>query len=120
VARSCHGNQASDIEFRIRDFEIRVLSLFRASDFPQRTLDWLTIDLGRASQTRDGIARRDFPRVGALSLGGLSLPMLLAEQARAATGGTSYVKEGHVDRRPAHGKCEQVSELSEFQHHGAA
>lgn len=44
-----------------------------------------------SDHTCAGFARRDFLRVGALGFGGLSLPWLLQEKARAAEGGASVV-----------------------------
>jgi hypothetical protein len=43
----------------------------------------LTITGGRGERFCDGFTRRDFLRVGALGLGGLTLPQLLAAEARA-------------------------------------
>lgn len=56
----------------------------------------LTIQTGSGGRTCDGIARRDFLRVGSLSLGSLTLPALLAEKARAATTRASYVKDKSI------------------------
>lgn len=47
----------------------------------------------------DGIARRNFLQIGALGLGGLTLPQLLQSQAMATdrkAGGSSYVKDKSV------------------------
>ena len=49
----------------------------------------LDIVLGNASHTCDGLARRDFLRIGALGLSGLALPSLLQTEARAAGNRTS-------------------------------
>ncbi len=43
-----------------------------------------TIQLPRTSRTCDGVTRRDFVRVGALSILGLTLPELLRQEAAAA------------------------------------
>src|SRR5262245_26770650 len=43
--------------------------------------------LGRSFDCCDGISRRSLLRVGALSLGGLSLPNVLAQRAEAARSG---------------------------------
>jgi len=43
-----------------------------------------------------GLARRDFLRIGALTLGGLALPQLLAARASGATAGASYLRDKSV------------------------
>ena len=42
---------------------------------------------GAAFSSCDGVSRRSFLRVGFLGLGGLTLPQLLAQRARAAEAG---------------------------------
>ena len=54
----------------------------------------LTLLHGKSFRSCDGIGRRDFLRVGTLSLGGLSLPWLLRNQAFAAERG--YLKDKAV------------------------
>ena len=56
----------------------------------------LTVFSGRSSRDCEGASRRDFLRVGALSLGSLTLPSLLAAQAAAAARGESFVKDKAV------------------------
>jgi len=57
----------------------------------------LTILDDRSSTSCDGTSRRDFLRVGALGLGGLSLPWLLkTEAAFAAAGKPHYVRKKSV------------------------
>ena len=46
----------------------------------------LTIESGQKSRFCDGFTRRNFLKVGALSMGGLSLPQLLEAQALSGTG----------------------------------
>ncbi len=48
----------------------------------------LTVFSGRGSRDCEGASRRDFLRAGALSLGSLTLPILLATRAAAASGET--------------------------------
>jgi len=43
-----------------------------------------------------GLSRRDFLRAGALGLGGLALPHLLAAQAAARAAGKSYVRDRSI------------------------
>src|SRR6266478_5511956 len=45
--------------------------------------------IGRSHRTCDGVSRRSFLRVGALGIGGLSLPNLLRYQAQAGQSGGS-------------------------------
>ena len=47
----------------------------------------LDIVTGNASRNCEGITRREFLQVGTLALGGISLPALLSERARAAEAG---------------------------------
>lgn len=54
----------------------------------------LTIFSGRGSRDCEGMLRRDFLRIGTLSLGSLSLPSLLA--ARASAEDNNYVKDKAV------------------------
>lgn len=56
----------------------------------------LTITSGGGSRDCEGTTRRDFLRVGALSLGGLSLPSLLAARAGAAQGDKIFVRDKAV------------------------
>ena len=55
----------------------------------------LTIDFQHGDRARPAMLRRDFLRVGTLSLGGLTLPGLFAAQA-AAAGKTDYVRDKSV------------------------
>ena len=55
----------------------------------------LTVFSERGSRDCEGASRRDFLRAGALSLGSLTLPSLLATRA-AAAGGETYVKDKAV------------------------
>ena len=48
--------------------------------------------IGRGQRTCDGISRRSFLKVGSLAIGGLSLPGLLRQRARAASGGRASRK----------------------------
>src|SRR5687768_13277522 len=43
-----------------------------------------------------GLTRRDFVRAGALAVGGLALPQLLAVQAAAKAAGKSYVRDRSI------------------------
>src|SRR5262245_17922208 len=45
--------------------------------------------IGRGQQTCDGIGRRAFLKVGALAVGGLSLPGMLRQRAAAAPGASA-------------------------------
>jgi hypothetical protein len=56
----------------------------------------LTLTSGRSQPDCSGLARRDFLRVGALTLGGLALPQLLAARAKAAGQGQSYLRHKSV------------------------
>ena len=55
----------------------------------------LSIATGHGSRQCDGVSRRDFMQVGALSLGSLTLADLLAARASAASGG-GYVNDKSV------------------------
>lgn len=55
----------------------------------------LTIGLGRGARDCSGMQRRDFLRIGTLSLGGLAFPHLLASQASAANSG-GYFRDKSV------------------------
>lgn len=55
-----------------------------------------TISDNRAARTCRGYSRRDFLQIGSLALGGLTLPMLLQERARAEARGRSLVKDKSV------------------------
>jgi hypothetical protein len=44
----------------------------------------LTISGGSSTRFCDGIARRDFLRIGGLAMGGMSLPQLMAAQSKDA------------------------------------
>ncbi|MEK6239359.1 MAG: DUF1501 domain-containing protein, partial [Planctomycetales bacterium] len=46
----------------------------------------LTIFTGKHGRDCDGVSRRDFLRIGSLSLGGLALPQLMAAKASAGEG----------------------------------
>lgn len=56
----------------------------------------LTLFSGRRHRNCDGPSRRDFIRAGMLGLGGLTLPWLLRNQARAAGGTPDYVRDKAV------------------------
>ncbi len=56
----------------------------------------LTLYTGRGDRDCDGLARRDFLRVGAAGLGGLTLPGLLAARALARDTGVDYVRDRSV------------------------
>jgi hypothetical protein len=56
----------------------------------------LTLQTGKGQRDCSGISRRDFMRVGALGLGGLQLPGLLASKAHAVASGLDYVKDKSV------------------------
>ncbi|MDA1015859.1 MAG: DUF1501 domain-containing protein [Planctomycetota bacterium] len=56
----------------------------------------LTIEFGTGNRDCSGMPRRDFLRIGSLSLGGLSLPGLLATQADAAGRKHGYFKDKSV------------------------
>ena len=45
-----------------------------------------TVETGRTSSFCDGVSRRNFLKVGALSMGGLGLPDLLRAQALSGAG----------------------------------
>src|SRR5436853_107847 len=52
--------------------------------------------IGRSHHTCDGVSRRSFLRVGALGIGGLSLPNLLRYQAQAGHGmGSQWMLTGY-------------------------
>src|SRR5437762_12670475 len=52
--------------------------------------------IGRSHRTCDGVSRRSFLRVGALGIGGLSLPNLLRYQAQAGQPSASSTKKKAV------------------------
>lgn len=56
----------------------------------------LTLSAPRSVVHCQGATRRDFLRIGALTLGGLSLPSLLATRAAAAAANKSYVRDKSV------------------------
>lgn len=56
----------------------------------------LTVVSGRNPRDCEGASRRDFLRVGALSLGSLALPQLLSARAAAAELGENFVKDKSV------------------------
>jgi uncharacterized protein (DUF1501 family) len=56
----------------------------------------LTITGDGAARNCAGMPRRDFLRAGALALGGLTLPQLLAMRARSAESGADYVRDKSV------------------------
>ena len=56
----------------------------------------LTVFTGSGERDCQGVPRRDFLRVGALSLGGLTLPGLLAARSAAAKQGQSFVRDKSV------------------------
>jgi hypothetical protein len=56
----------------------------------------LTIRSTTGSRDCQGQTRRDFLRAGLLGLGGLSLPWLLEQRARAAAAGAPYVRDKSV------------------------
>src|SRR5438045_2027382 len=56
----------------------------------------LTIDSRYGSRDCSGVTRRDFLRVGALGLGGLTLPGLLANKAQANETGINYIRDKAV------------------------
>ncbi len=56
----------------------------------------LTIQTTKGQEDCTGIPRRDFLRVGALGLGGLNLPGLLASKADASASGVDYVRDKAV------------------------
>src|SRR6185295_16954750 len=53
----------------------------------------LKLDLGRSDRQCDGVSRRDFLKVGALSVLGLTLPDLLRMEAAEAAGGAPARKK---------------------------
>src|SRR3954447_10262758 len=59
----------------------------RSHPTPIRTVAMLTLLSSRNGTACDGTTRRDFLRVGALGLGGLTLPGLLKARAEAAKAG---------------------------------
>ncbi|HUE74643.1 MAG TPA: DUF1501 domain-containing protein [Pirellulaceae bacterium] len=61
------------------------------------------ITCGRAQSYCDGISRRSFLQVGALTLGGLTLPRLLAAEAAAGIGSSSKaIINIHLSGGPSH------------------
>jgi hypothetical protein len=56
----------------------------------------LTVFAGSGGNNCEGVSRRDFVRVGALSLGSLTLPGLLATQSVARENGSSFVRDKSV------------------------
>src|SRR5437764_8063446 len=58
--------------------------------------DMLTITCGGGRRDCQGTSRRDFLRAGFLGLGGLSLPWLLEQKARAASSDPAYVRDKAV------------------------
>lgn len=56
----------------------------------------LTIRDHRATHNCNGFSRRDFLKIGGLSLGGLSLPQFLAAQAAAKAYGDDFVRDRSV------------------------
>ena len=56
----------------------------------------LTLSANKSERLCDGLSRRDFLRVGSLGVAGLSLPWLLAEQARASAADKSYMRDKSV------------------------
>ena len=80
----------------------------------------LTLLSSRAGTACDGSTRRDFLKVGALGLGGLTLPGLLKARAEAAKagrptrntsvvwlwlgGGPTHVETIHIVKAKGHGK----------------
>lgn len=56
----------------------------------------LTFFTGRARRDCEGVARRDFLRVGSLALGGLSLSQMLQARAASAAAGAPFVKDKSV------------------------
>ena len=56
----------------------------------------LTVFSGAGGSNCEGISRRDFVRAGALSLGSLTLPGLLAMQAAASQNGSPFVRDKAV------------------------
>src|SRR5438094_8346783 len=72
---------------RCRHFVIRVSSFVRHSSFVillSFVIDFMLTIYGKESRFCDGISRRNFLRIGALGLGGLTLPQPL--QAEASSG----------------------------------
>jgi hypothetical protein len=62
-----------------------------------------SIDLGNASRTCDGISRRSMLKLGALGLGGLTLPGLLRAEAAAGKGSsTKAIINIHLGGGPSH------------------
>ena len=62
-----------------------------------------SIDLGKASRTCDGISRRSMLKLGALGLGGLTLPGLLRAEAAAGKGSsTKAIINIHLGGGPSH------------------
>src|SRR5262249_30826604 len=56
----------------------------------------LSLQTSHGQRDCQGISRRDFLRAGVLGVGGLILPWLLEQKARAAAAGTPYVKNKSV------------------------
>ena len=56
----------------------------------------LTVFSGSSGNNCEGVSRRDFVRAGALSLGSLTLPGLLATQSVARESGSSFVRDKSV------------------------
>ena len=56
----------------------------------------LTVFSGSAGENCEGVSRRDFVRAGALSLGSLTLPGLLAMQAAASKNGNGFIRDKAV------------------------
>ncbi len=56
----------------------------------------LTVTTPSGSRDCSGVSRRDFVRVGALGMSGLTLPGLLAAKARAGSSDTDYVRDKAV------------------------